>query len=162
MLEHGEASHIVNTASLAGLLPGGGTYGVSKHAVLALTEGLERDLNERGANIHASVLCPGFVNTNISDAERNRPEALSGGEDLSQTREMMAELMSDLLSRGKAPEEVADIVFDAIEADGFYILPHPAWDEFVRNRVEQVLARGPMASTDMEEMQRRRDAGEVF
>jgi NAD(P)-dependent dehydrogenase (short-subunit alcohol dehydrogenase family) len=162
MLAHGEDSHVVNTASLAGLLPGGGTYGVSKHAVLALTEGLQRDFNERGANIHASVLCPGFVNTNISDAERNRPEGLGGGEDLGQTRELMTAVMTDLLSRGKAPAEVADIVFDAIKADSFYILPHPAWDEFVRARVDQVLARGPMATTDMEEMLRRREAGEVF
>ncbi len=162
MLEHGEDSHIVNTASLAGLLPGGGTYGVSKHGVLALTEGLQRDFNERGANIHASVLCPGFVNTNISDAERNRPEDMAASEDISQTRELMAAMMSDLLSKGKAPAEIADIVFDAVAANNFYILPHPAWDGFVRDRIEQVLARGPLAMTDLEEMQRRRDAGEVF
>jgi len=55
MLEHGESAHIVNTASLAALLPGGGTYGVSKHGVLALTEGLQRDFADRGANINASV-----------------------------------------------------------------------------------------------------------
>lgn len=162
MLEHGEASHIVNTASLAGLLPGGGTYGVSKHGVLALTEGLQRDLNERGANIRASVLCPGFVNTNISDAERNRPEDMAAGEDLSQTRSLMAAMMGELLSKGKDPTEIAEIVFAAIEAGDFYILPHPAWDEFVQDRVTQVLARGPLAMTDLEEMQRRRDAGEVF
>lgn len=162
MLEHGEDSHIVNTASLAGLLPGGGTYGVSKHGVLALTEGLQRDLNDRGANIHASVLCPGFVNTNISDAERNRPEGLEASEDISQTRQLMAAVMDDLLSKGKDPAEIADIVFDAMAANNFYILPHPAWDEFVRDRVEQVIARGPLALTNMEEMQRRRDAGEVF
>ena len=77
MLEHGEEGHIVNTASLAGLMPGGGTYGVSKHGVLALTETLHRDLQARGAKIGASVLCPGFVNTNIFDAERNRPKDLS-------------------------------------------------------------------------------------
>ena len=162
MLEHGEDSHIVNTASLAGLLPGGGTYGVSKHGVLALTEGLQRDFNERGANIHASVLCPGFVNTNISDAERNRPETHAGSEDISQTRELMAAMMSDLLSKGKAPAEIAELVFESVAANSFYILPHPAWDSFVRDRVEQVLARGPLATTDLEEMQRRRDAGEVF
>src|SRR5262249_21338764 len=63
MVAHGESGHIVNTASLAGLMPGGGTYGVSKHGVLALSEGLHRDLKARGANIGASVLCPGFVNT---------------------------------------------------------------------------------------------------
>ena len=74
----------------------------------------------------------------------------------------MAAMMSDLLSKGKAPAEIADQVFEAITANNFYILPHPAWDSFVRDRVEQVLARGPLATTDLEEMQRRRDAGEVF
>ena len=73
MLAHGEPGHIVNTASLAGLFPGGGTYGVSKHAVLALTETLYNDLKARGAALSASVLCPGFVSTRIAKAERNRP-----------------------------------------------------------------------------------------
>ncbi len=162
MLAHGEDSHIVNTASLAGLLPGGGTYGVSKHGVLALTEGLQRDFNERGANIHASVLCPGFVKTRIGEAERNRPAEQADAELSAETSEMMAAVMNDMLSRGKAPAEIADIVFDAVAENNFYILPHPAWDEFVRARTEQILARGPLATTDMEEMQRRREAGEVF
>lgn len=162
MLEHGEDSHIVNTASLAGVLPGGGTYGVSKHGVLALTEGLQRDFNDRGANIHASVLCPGFVKTQIGEAERNRPETHAGEEDTAQAEEFMAAVMNDLLSRGKEPSEIADIVFDAVAGNNFYILPHPAWDEFVQARVEQILARGPVATTNLEEMQRRREAGEVF
>ena len=71
MLAHGEPSHIVNTASLAGLMSGGGAYGVSKHGVVSLTETLKRDLLNNSANISASVLCPGFVNTNIYDSERN-------------------------------------------------------------------------------------------
>ena len=73
MLEHGEESYIVNTASLAAVMPMGGSYGVSKHGVLALTEGVQSDLEQRGANIHAGVLCPGFVDTQIFNAERNRP-----------------------------------------------------------------------------------------
>ncbi len=77
MLAHGEEGHIVNTASLAGLMPGGGTYGVSKHGVLSLTETLQQNLTMQGAKIGASVLCPGFVNTNIFDAERNRPKDLA-------------------------------------------------------------------------------------
>ena len=77
MLAHGEEGHIVNTASLAGLMPGGGTYGVSKHGVLSLTETLHQNLTMQGAKIGASVLCPGFVNTNIFDAERNRPKDLA-------------------------------------------------------------------------------------
>ena len=79
MLAHGEEGHIVNTASLAGLMPGGGTYGVSKHGVLSLTETLRQSLTTVGAKIGASVLCPGFVNTNIFDAERHRPKELSSG-----------------------------------------------------------------------------------
>ena len=79
MLEHGEEGHIVNTASLAGLIPGGGAYGVTKHGVLALSEGLYRDLKARDARIGASVLCPGFVNTGIFKAERNRPEEFASG-----------------------------------------------------------------------------------
>ncbi|MFV2090160.1 MAG: SDR family NAD(P)-dependent oxidoreductase [Pseudomonadales bacterium] len=168
MLEHGEDSHIVNTASLAAVMPGGGTYGVSKHGVLALTEGLQSDLTSRGANINASVLCPGFVNTNIHNAERNRPDdmAVSGadtsGADSSDTASMMAALVQDLLARGKDPAEIADVVFDAITENRFYILPHPAWDEFIRGRVEGILARGAVATTNMEDMRRRRDAGEIF
>ena len=162
MLEHGEESHIVNTASLAALLPAGGSYGVSKHAVLALTEGLQNDLTARGANIRASVLCPGFVNTRIYDAERNRPEDLAPRTGGAGEGAMATDVMKDLLGRGLQPAEVADIVHDAVARAQFYILPHPAWDDFVRSRVEQILARGPVATTDRELMARRRDEGKTF
>jgi NAD(P)-dependent dehydrogenase (short-subunit alcohol dehydrogenase family) len=162
MLEHGEPSQIVNTASLAALLPGGGTYGVSKHGVLALTEGLQRDFADRGANINASVLCPGFVDTNIHAAERNRPEDMAAGDATPEQDAMVAALMQDMLTKGKPPAEIAETVFRSIAEGRFYILPHPAWDEFVLGRTQQVIARGPVASTDMLELQKRREAGEVF
>ena len=160
MVGHGEPGHVVNTASLAGLMPGGGPYGVSKHGVLALTESLDRDLKERNARIGASVLCPGFVNTNIFDAERNRPAALRQPND--PTTSPFAEAGRALLAMGKQPAEVADIVFRSIEEDRFYILPHPAWDDFVRGRFEHVLARGAPITFDFAEMMRRRAAGEQF
>ncbi len=160
MLEHGEEGHIVNTASLAGLMPGGGVYGVSKHGVLVLTEALHRNFQELGAKIGASVLCPGFVNTRIFDAERNRPPDLKGDDE--EVPEAMMNVMQSMLQMGKQPEEVADIVFESIEQDRCYILPHPAWDDFVRERVEHVLARGAPAQMDFEEMMRRRAAGEQF
>ena len=75
---------------------------------------------------------------------------------------MTRAVMQDLLARGKPPLEIADIVFDAIAENQFYILPHPAWDGFVRGRIDQVLARGPVATTDMEEMLQRRESGETF
>ena len=82
MLEHGEEGHVVTTVSMAGLLPGAGTYGVSKHAVMALTEALSRDLITREAKINASVLCPGFVDTNIDKSERNRPSHLGEAQEV--------------------------------------------------------------------------------
>ena len=158
MLGHGEPGHVVNTASLAGLLPGGGPYSVSKHGVLALSEGLHRDLKLRGAAIGASVLCPGLVNTQIFDAERNRPPSLGSRSD----PPAGALQMKAMLATGKEPREVADIVFDAIREERFYVLPHPAWDAYVRARVEHVLARGAPFTIDFEDMTRRRAAGEQF
>ena len=158
MLAHGEPGHVVNTASLAGLLPGGGPYSVSKHGVVALSEGLHRDLKLRNAAIRASVLCPGLVNTQIYDAERNRP----GRTGASGADSPGAQQMKAMLSGGKQPAEVAQIVFDAIEAERFYVLPHPAWDGYLRSTFDAVLARGAPFSIDFEDMARRRAAGEVF
>ena len=157
MLEHGEEGHIVNTASLAGLMPGGGAYSVSKHAVLTMTEGLYQQFQAMGANLSASVLCPGFVNTNIAHADRNRPEEYGGTTERSAEQEQAIAL---LLGGGMDPDQVADIVFDSIVEQRCYILPHPAWDDVVRGRVEHVLAREAPISVDMEEMLRRRAAGQ--
>lgn len=160
MLAHGEPGHIVNTASLAGLMPGGGTYGVSKHGVLCLTETLYNDLQARNSSIGASVLCPGFVNTNIFDAERNRPKGLQVSSD-AQTGDAV-QMARGLLAQGKDPAEIAQAVFESIEQGRLYVLPHPAWDNFVRDRVEHVLGRQGPARLDFEDMIRRRAAGEQF
>ncbi len=157
MLEHGEEGHIVNTASLAGLMPGGSAYSVSKHAVLTLTEGLYQQFQALGANLSASVLCPGFVNTNIGRADRNRPEELGGTSARTPEQEQAIAMM---LGGGMDPDQVADVVFDSIVEQRCYILPHPAWDDVVRGRVEHVLARGAPISVDMEEMLRRRASGQ--
>ena len=161
MLAHGEEGHIVNTASLAGLLPGGGPYSVSKHGVLALSEELYRNLKDRGAAISASVLCPGFVNTQIFDAERNRPKELEAAAPAERDEAAVA-VATAMLQAGKAPSEVAEIVMESIQNDHFYILPHPAWDHIVRKRVEHVLQRVEPMTMDVEDMMRRRAAGERF
>jgi NAD(P)-dependent dehydrogenase (short-subunit alcohol dehydrogenase family) len=160
MLAHGEEGHIVNTASLAGVMPGGGTYGVSKHGVLSLTETLHQNFTMMGAKIGASVLCPGFVNTNIFDAERNRPKDLAAAP--AAAIPGMAEVARNMLAAGKQPADVAEIVFKSIQENRFYILPHPAWDPIVRARVDAILARGAPMSIDMEDMMKRRAAGEQF
>ena len=150
MLEHGEGGHVVTTVSMAGLLPGAGTYGVSKHAVMALTEGLSRDLITRNAKINASVLCPGFVDTNIDKSERNRPSHLGEAQEV--TNDMGAEIMSSMLRQGKKPEEIAGIVFEAIKENIFYILSHPAWDETLRSHFENILSRKEIQRNSEEEI----------
>jgi len=150
MLEHGEEGHVVTTVSLAGLMPGAGTYGVSKHAVMALTEALSRDLVARGAKINASVLCPGFVDTNIDNSERNRPNHLGKTEEVEAP--VGAEIMSAMLRQGKKPEEIADVVYEAIKENIFYILSHPAWDDSLRSHFENILSRKEINKTSEEEM----------
>ena len=150
MLKHGEEGHVVTTVSLAGLMPGAGTYGVSKHAVMALTEALSRDLVARGAKINASVLCPGFVNTNIDNSERNRPNHLGKSEEVEAP--VGAEIMSAMLRQGKKPEEIADIVYESIKENIFYILSHPAWDDSLRSHFENILSRKEITKSSEEEI----------
>ncbi|MCY3922019.1 MAG: SDR family NAD(P)-dependent oxidoreductase, partial [Chloroflexi bacterium] len=139
MLEHGETGHIVNTSSVMGLVPSGSAYGVAKHGVLTLTEGLWHHLRAANSNVSASVLCPGFVNTQITDAERNRPEEF--GETIEGTPEQRA-FFQTLLGEGMDPSDVAELVWRAMVDDQLYILPHAGWREIVRGRVEAILNGG--------------------
>lgn len=121
------SGHIVNTASMAGLLtpPNMGIYNVSKHAVVSLTETLYQDLRLVTDQIGASVLCPYFVPTGISQSHRNRPADLA---DQQPTRsQLIGQAMSDkAVGSGKVTAaEVAQKVFDAMMADQFYIFSHP-------------------------------------
>ena len=162
MQEHGEEGHVVTTASLAGLMPGNGTYGVSKHAVRALAESLNRDLRVRHSKIGSSVLCPGFVNTNIADSQRNRPEQMRQKERYPETGEEQFSAISELLKNGKDPSEIADIVLDAMKENVFYILPHPAWDETIRETFDQILARKELPPLKLPPFLKSRDDGEKF
>ena len=146
MLEHGEEGHIVNTASLAALIPSGSAYAVSKHAVLTLTEGLYQQFEQLGANLSASVLCPGLVNTSILQAERNRPAEL--GDKLIEIADEEAALLEGMFAQATDPADVAELVYQAIVEQRCYILPHPELDDIVRGRVEHVLARGAPISLD--------------
>jgi len=119
MLAGGEEGHIVNTASMAGVITGGpGTavYDASKHAVRSLTESLYRDLVVRTKQLSVSVLCPGAVDTRIFEAERNRPADLSVPEGPEPTSGVASALGQ------YPPEEMANQVFDAVRADRFYVL----------------------------------------
>ncbi len=141
MISHGEEGHIVNTASIAAFMPGSGPYGISKHGVVILSEALAFDLEAAGSKIGASVVVPGWVNTRIAEAERNRPTEF--GTQANPEGESMSGV-SALLAGGKSPEDLASHVFESIEQNRFYIFPHPGWDYMLRERAEAMLARqGP-------------------
>jgi NAD(P)-dependent dehydrogenase (short-subunit alcohol dehydrogenase family) len=135
--------HIVNTASMAGLLnaPNMGIYNVSKHAVVSLSETLYQDLALVTDQIGASVLCPFFVPTGITKSHRNRPEELSTGGSKPTQSQLIGQAMSDkAVSSGKVTAaEVAQMVFDAIAANQFYIYSHPKAIGSVQTRMEDVL-----------------------
>ena len=141
MLAQGTAGHIVNTASMAGLLTGRGpaVYRVSKHAVVALSEMLYHQLAQRGALIKVSVLCPSGVDTQILDAARNRPAHLPAARPLRSEEEAVRQATHRGVQAGLSPEYVAECVFRAIAADKFYILTHPEAKAWVRTRMEDIL-----------------------
>ena len=143
MLRQDTPCHIVNTASVAGLLsvPGMGIYCVSKHAVVTLSECLHHDLTERGSKIGVSLLCPAFVPTGIVDSERNRP-ALLRNPSRARTPEDQAreEQMRHAVQSGRVSAEmVADMVLDAIRKERFYIFTHPRIKPAIQSRMEDVL-----------------------
>ena len=133
--------HIVNTASMAGLLnaPNMGVYNVSKHAVVSLSETLYQDLRLVSHQVGASVLCPYFVPTGISQSHRNRPAGLSSEKP---TRsQLIGQAMTDkAVSSGKvAAAEIAKKVFDAVVAGQFYIYSHPKALGNVQARMEAIV-----------------------
>lgn len=143
MLEQGEEGHIVNTASLAGIMGGGGIYGVTKQGVVALSESLFTELKLAQAKIGISVLCPGWVNTKIIDAERNRPKELAnaGTGTLDPQSAAAREMVRGLLESGLAPAEIADQVMTAIREDQLYIITHPDMDFIFKERFDNIVNR---------------------
>ena len=129
---------------MAGLLnaPNMGVYNVSKHAVVALSETLHQDLALVTAQIHAHVLCPFFVPTAIHQSERNRPAALAEGQPGMTRSQRIAQAMSDkAVTAGKvSAAQVAQFVFDAIEAKRFYVFSHPRSLATVQTRMEDIMA----------------------
>jgi NAD(P)-dependent dehydrogenase (short-subunit alcohol dehydrogenase family) len=136
--------HIVNTASMAGLLnaPNMGVYNASKHAVVSLSETLYQDLSLVTDQVRAHVLCPYFVPTGIHRSERNRPGALADPAARPTRSQLVAQAMSDrAVTRGKvSAAQVAQFVFDAMQADRFYVFSHPGSLAGVQVRMEDVMA----------------------
>lgn len=136
--------HIVNTASMAGLLAGvgSGIYSVSKHAVLGLSEALYQDLNLLTEQISCSVLCPSYVPTAIGNSERNRPQALAATGPLTPAQLVAKQISQESIVTGSVTaEHVAQLTFDAIERQCFYVYTHPDTLLAVRNRFDNIVAQ---------------------
>ena len=136
-----DEGHIVNTASVAGLIspPGSAAYNVTKHAVVTLSESLYHDLRERNSRVGVSVLCPAYVPTGIADSERNRPAGSVPGNLSEQTRAKQAMLRKAVASGRLSADDVARAVVAAVKAERFYVLTHPKIKGAIRARMEDVL-----------------------
>jgi NAD(P)-dependent dehydrogenase (short-subunit alcohol dehydrogenase family) len=143
MLAQNEQCHIVNTSSGAGLVVGGmsAPYSVTKHGVVALSESLHVTLQARNALVKVSVLCPGLVRTNIVDSERNRPADLKNPPvELSPQMRAGLEYFKSAVAAAMPTGQVAEIVFEAIKNEKFYIVTEPGWMEAVKMRVDDLMA----------------------
>ena len=137
LLGSGEEGHVVNTASIAGLTthPWMGPYCATKHAVVAMSEVLAKELELAKAKIGVSVLCPGFVKTNISKSERNRPAAQRTGP----RGPDLAQAMHALVDAGIEATTVAEHVVAAVKESRFYILTHPEMRGSLEHRQRDIL-----------------------
>jgi NAD(P)-dependent dehydrogenase (short-subunit alcohol dehydrogenase family) len=161
MIAQNTDCHIVNTSSGAGLIVGGfsAPYSVTKHAVVALSESMYLALQQRNSLVKVSVLCPGLVRTNIVDVECTRPAEFRN-EPVVMTPERQAGLAAfkAAIDASMPPSQVAEIVFDAIRKEQFYILTHPEWTEIIQLRTDKLLRmENPQnpAATIMKVMARR-------
>ena len=144
MLAHGEEGHVVSTASIAGVTSNVfGIYGVTKHAVVALSEYLYHSLRETDAKIGASVLCPSFVATNLGASDRNRPAELQSEVARASAPPTWQNDPAVLNARDKRIDaaQAADIVFEAIRDNRFWIFTDTEMDATIRARVEGMIAR---------------------
>lgn len=136
-----DEGHVVNTASIAGFAyaPMMSAYNASKAAVVALSETLKTDLELQGSAVGVTVLCPGWVNTRIMDADRNRP----GGPVDSDLISVGREAMRQVIAQGKDPAEVAHLVAAAVREGTTHVFTGDEWIDLARGRFQQVLAELP-------------------
>ena len=149
MLERGEPAWVVNTASVAGLVcpPELGVYAASKHAVVALTECLHHELAATGRPVGVSLVCPGYVDTGIADAERHRPPELAGA---NPENVAFMERTRNAMKAGRlSAADVARITLEAVMAGRFYVFPHrnalPGIEARVRDLLDGRAPNNPLA-----------------
>ena len=132
MLEHGEGGHVVNTASIGGLMPipTCGVYTATKYAVVGLSEVLRAEVGAQGIGV--SVLCPSFVDTRLHECHRNRPRGLD-------VTPGVPDFIAQALAAGSSPAEIAEHVVKGIRANALHILPHPESREPIEARIRMLL-----------------------
>ena len=149
MLKQGTECHILNVASIAGLITTNGmpAYHTTKHASVSLTESTSYDLQAINANIKMSVFCPGFVQTDLHHHERHRPERFSDKSDAYYSTPQYAAGLKRaefVITTGMPIDSIGMSVMNGIEEDQFYILTHPIYNTLVGRRVKDILeGRGP-------------------
>jgi NAD(P)-dependent dehydrogenase (short-subunit alcohol dehydrogenase family) len=152
LLEQGDDAHIVNTASMAGLISVAytGPYVVSKFAAAALTECLAHDLRAQGASVGVSCLVPGLVATRIAQSTRNRPDE-PPSEVTAPDHHFVAQILEERTATGgRHPDEVAALVFDAVRAGQFWIPTTDEYEPLVRGRYDALLARSMPPTADFD------------
>ena len=139
LVESGEEGHVVNTASIAGLTstPFMGPYTATKHAVVALSECLAKELELTHKPIGVSVVCPGFVKTQIASSHRNRPDKPERKP--SELARKFGDTLDQLVASGIAASDVADAIVAAIRAPKFYVLTHAEMKPQIEHRMRQIL-----------------------
>lgn len=148
LIAQGEG-HVVNTASVAGLLasPWLSPYNASKHAVIAVSESLHHELANIGSPVGVSVLCPGFVRTRIADGDRNRPARYSSTGEDEQGLQQVRDAIEAAIEGGTDPAVVAKLVRDAIINNKFWILTHPEFNDPVIARFRgAIMGRNPQSA----------------
>lgn len=144
MLEQNVECYIINTCSIAGIIPpqpGANIYSISKHAVVALSESLQSDLALFSNKIKVLALCPGFISTKITESERNRPKELDDTKATNPELEQTMKAYQQIIANGISPNIVAEKLFQALLGEKFYI---PTDSQvlirgFVKRRMEAIL-----------------------
>ena len=142
LLSQKEEGHIINTASVAGLMSfnGMGLYCTTKHSVVTMTECLHHDLTSVCDNVRCSVLCPAYVPTGIADSERNRPQDLKDERIKSEDEIKLEDNLKKAVESGKiSADDVANRVLEAIQKKEFYILTHPKIKPAIETRFQDIL-----------------------
>lgn len=142
-----EEGHIINTASMAAFFNGAyqHPYNVAKAGLVALTEGLSRELAMESPHVAISVLCPGQVATKIADDERNKPEGILPRANADQDLQPMRDMINQSLTVGKTIDEVGQLCVDALRDKRIYIFTHPEWTHVATDRAAHIIAGNPGA-----------------